>query len=52
MVAEISFVSVTPKKAEMAPFWEKGSILHLSYLLNEFGDPNFFSFFTIVYHEI
>ena len=33
----------------MAPFWEKGGILHLSYLLNESGDPNFFSFFYYVY---
>ena len=29
----------------MAQFGGKGRILHLSYLLNEFGDPNFFSFF-------
>ena len=44
----ISIVSVvTPKKAEMVPCWEKGGILHLSYLLNESGDPNFFSFFTM-----
>ena len=45
----ISIVSVTPKKAEMAPFWEKRGILHLSYLLNESGDPNYFFFFHYVY---
>ena len=26
----------------MTPSWEKGGILHLSYLLNESADPNFF----------
>ena len=46
----ISIVSVTPKKAEMAPFWEKGGILHLSYLLNESGDSKLF--LPCVYHEI
>ena len=45
----ISIVSVTPKKAEMAPFWEKRGILHLSYLLNESGDPNYFFFFYYFY---
>ena len=33
----------------MAPFWEKGGILHLSYLLYESGDRNFFFFFYYVY---
>ena len=32
----------------MAQFWGKGRILHVSYLLNEFGDPNFFFFFDYV----
>ena len=48
----ISIVSVTPKKAEMVPFWEKYCIFHLSYLLNESGDIRFFSFLRCVYHEI
>ena len=38
-------------KAEMVPFWEKGGILHLSYLVSESGDPNFFSFFYCAYCE-
>ncbi len=45
-------VSVTLKKAKMAQFGGKGRILHVSYLLNEFGDPNFFSFFVLyAYHK-
>ena len=33
-------VFVTRKNAKMTtPFWEKGGILHLSYLLNELDDP-------------
>ncbi len=32
----------------MAQFWGKGRILHVSYLLNQFGDPNFFLFFYYV----
>ena len=37
----------------MAPFWKKYGILHLSHVLNESGDSNFFSFFLLcVYHEI
>ena len=43
-VCTISIASVTPKKVEMALFLEKGSMLHLSYLLNESGNPNFFLF--------
>ena len=46
----ILIASVTPKNAEMMPFWEKGGILHFSYLLNKSGDPNFF--LHCVYHEI
>ena len=45
----ISIISVTPKKGETAPFWEKGGILHLSYLLNKSGDPNFFFFLYYAY---
>ena len=52
LIRRISIVSVTPEKAEMAPFWKKGRILHLSYLLKEFGDPNFFLFLLLVYREI
>ena len=36
------------KKAKMAQFGGKDRTLHVSYLLNEFGDPNFFSFFCYV----
>ena len=36
----------------MAPYGGKGGILHLSYLRSEFGDPNFFSVFTIYEHII
>ena len=44
----ISIVSVTPKKAKIVPFYENGGILHLSYLLNESGDPDFLLlFFTM-----
>ena len=32
----------------LAQLWGKGRILHVSYLLNEFGDPNFFFFFYYV----
>ena len=48
-IRRISIVSVTPKKAEMAPFWKIGRILYLSYLLYESGDPNFFFYFYYVY---
>ena len=41
----IVIVPVTLKKAKMAQFWGKGRTLRVPYLLNEFGDPNFFSFF-------
>ena len=51
-IRRISIVSVTPKKAEMAPFWKKGRILHLSYLLNESGDPIFVLFLLCVCREI
>ncbi len=44
----IVIVSVTLKKTKMVQFWGKGRILHVSYLLNEFGDPNFFFFFYYV----
>jgi hypothetical protein len=30
---------------KMAPYWGKGGILWLSYLLNEFGDPDFLVWF-------
>ncbi len=43
----IVIVSVTLKKAKMAQFWGKGRILHVSYLLNEFGEPTFFPFVTM-----
>ena len=33
----------------MASFYEKGGILHLSYLLNESGDRNVFFLFYYVY---
>jgi hypothetical protein len=33
----------------MAPYWGKGGILWLSYLLNEFGDPDFFVWFYFKY---
>ena len=45
----ISIASITPKQAEMAPLWEKRDMLHLSYLLNESGDPNFFFSLYYVY---
>ena len=51
-ICRISIVSVTPKKAEMGPFWKKGRIMHLSYLLNESGDPIFVLFLLCVYREI
>ena len=34
---------------KMAPYWGKGGILWLSYLLNEFGDPDFFVWFYFKY---
>jgi hypothetical protein len=33
----------------MAPYWGKGGILWLSYLLNEFGDPDIFVRFYFKY---
>ena len=51
-IRRTSIVSVTPKKAEMVRFWKKGRILHLSYLLNESGDPNFFLFLICLDREI
>jgi hypothetical protein len=37
----------------MAPYRGKGGILHLSYLRNEFGDPNFFPVFTMgMFHKL
>ena len=42
-------VPVTRKRVKMAPYRGKGvTILHLSYLENEFGDTNFF---FCVYYE-
>ena len=43
---------VTRKRVKMAPYGGKGGILHLSYLRNEFGYPNFFSVFTRAYHKL
>ena len=47
-VAEFRLFQLLLKK-QMAPFYEKGGILHLSYLLNESGNPNFFLFLLYVY---
>jgi hypothetical protein len=34
---------------KMAPYWGKGGIMWLSYLLNESGDPDFFVWFYFKY---
>ena len=43
----IAIVPVTRKRVKMATYWGKRGILHFSYLLNEFGDSNFFFLFLL-----
>ena len=43
----MAIVPVSRKRVKMAPYGGKSGILHLSYLRSEFGDPNFFSVFTM-----
>ena len=49
---KIELVSVSLKMAKMVPLQGKVGMLHLSCLLNEFGDPTFFLILLCAYHEI
>ena len=48
----IKIVSVSLKNVKMAPFWGKVGILHLSYLVKEFGDPKFYVSFSYTVYII
>lgn len=48
----IVIVSVTRQKAKIVPFGGMGGILHITYILNEFDDLNFFPLLACVYCKI